>query len=82
VQECIAYGTGVQKFEDEEICSASSLAGPWDFACFYFNIGSNTNWTITQTDKRTLLLYLDQPQNADIIKKILTGTLQVLEKEI
>jgi hypothetical protein len=58
-----------------------NLAGSLRFTDFAFNIGSDSNWTITRTDKRTLLLYLDEPQNAEMIKKILNGTLQVLEMQ-
>jgi len=46
---------------------------------FGLDVGSQLGWEIVQVGKADLLTYLDKPQNYEMIKQILDGTLQILE---
>ena len=79
LKEWIAYGTGlIHMPKGHHECKASSIAGSFHQK-FCFDIASGKGWNITQANKKDLLLYLDQPQDSKTLKKILDGTLQVLE---
>jgi hypothetical protein len=77
------YGNKLSQDSGRNYCCVNLLAGDWEphhiAKDFRIVRGSSDEWKIFQANKNDLLCYLDKPVDLETIKKILNGTLEVLE---